>query len=865
MQRRKKIVTGALLLFLVAAALFPVSSVSAASASPSDFQMKGDTLVKYTGTAVSVSIPVSVKHIGQEAFSGHTELKKVSIPAYVEDIAYNAFHGCTSLTELFIPDTVTEIGTGAFGGCSSLQKVTVGKGLKKLGNGVFSGCTSLREMTVSKDNKALVFEAGMIYSKDKKILYALLPGYSEATCKIPSSVKTIRDNAFWGCDNLKRVELGNNVTEIPSYAFANCRSLEQVVFSYSVYRIGLKAFADCISLKDVEIPASVREIHSTAFDGCPKLNIIAEEGTSAAEFDAQRDKSNAAQAEYEDILKTDDTETADSGQASNNGQQDTKMPEQGAQALGETAVVNGRAMVFIDNSRSKVLSGNDGPASEMGGSAAGEVIADGQAGGFPKYTIVNETRIAGQAYYGRSDLTEYEVPASIEEIGDFAFARSGLTSVVIPEGVTRIGYGAFYHCDNLMDITIPSTVTEIEPAAFAHTGWMEAQLEDRIHRFTVVGDGILVAYSGGGGQITIPEGVKQIGAEVFKDRTEITGVTLPDSLITVGEDAFSGCSSLTGVGGGNHLEYIKDRAFAGCPISTIKIPSSVKTIGLKAFDFSDTGKEAGTKIAVFPGKVLPEVSYEKTATRLINGEYRDAALKDVRIAIVDADISSLSDVKDTVLDYDKGGFRGFVCSVAQAAGSGEAGQLKIQFCVMHEEDVENVTIPPTVTVYGKEYEIVNPEDAVVYASEEQEEAAEQAGSIKVVADSGTLPDAPAPEAVIDGITEDYILTIKDDAMASDTVTRAFRKAAAGSRMTSLQAYRLSLHDTKKEIPVTRLGKQTLFVTIPKPNGISADNLHVVCTDADGQLEKVEYRIVTVDGKDCIQFAVEHLSVYGFYN
>ena len=64
----------------------------------------------------------------------------------------------------------------------------------------------------------------------------------------------------------------------------------------------MKAFADCIHLGVTEIPMSVSNIHETAFDGCVNLKIAAEAGSVAAEYDAQRDKSNVANAEYQDIL-----------------------------------------------------------------------------------------------------------------------------------------------------------------------------------------------------------------------------------------------------------------------------------------------------------------------------------------------------------------------------------------------------------------------------------------------------------------------------------------------------------------------------------------------------------------------------------
>ena len=180
---------GLLLCFTAAAIHFSSMDVKAASASFADFQMQGDTLVKYTGTASAVSIPTSVKHIGKEAFAGHTELVKVEVPGYIESIDYNAFSGCSSLETIAIPDTVTSIGNGAFSGCSSLRNMKLGKNLKKLGSGVFAGCHRLSSLTLDKKNESFAYENGVIYSKDKKILYCMIPGYSPGEYKMPSTVE----------------------------------------------------------------------------------------------------------------------------------------------------------------------------------------------------------------------------------------------------------------------------------------------------------------------------------------------------------------------------------------------------------------------------------------------------------------------------------------------------------------------------------------------------------------------------------------------------------------------------------------------------------------------------------------------------
>lgn len=67
------------------------------------------------------------------------------------------------------------------------------------------------------------------------------------------------------------------------------------------------------------------------------------------------------------------------------------------------------------------------------------------------------------------------------------------------------------------------------------------------------------------------------------------------------------------------------------------------------------------------------------------------------------------------------------------------------------------------------------------------------------------------------------------------------------------------------IPITGLGKQSVEITIPIPKGVGEENLHVVCLDADGQLEEVDSRVVSVDGIDAITFTARHFSPYGIYN
>src|SRR5258706_131828 len=55
----------------------------------------------------------------------------------------------------------------------------------------------------------------------------------------------------------------------------------------------------------------------------------------------------------------------------------------------------------------------------------------------------------------------------VASIWSYAFSRTDLTSVTIPNSVTGVGYLAFSDCTGLTSITIPDSVTDIGGGAFS--------------------------------------------------------------------------------------------------------------------------------------------------------------------------------------------------------------------------------------------------------------------------------------------------------------------------------------------------------------------------------------------------------------
>ncbi|WP_452227506.1 leucine-rich repeat protein [Lacinutrix cladophorae] len=125
----------------------------------------------------------------------------------------------------------------------------------------------------------------------------------------------------------------------------------------------------------------------------------------------------------------------------------------------------------------------------------------------------NVTNIGNNAFNG-SGLTNVVIPDGIINIGTAAFAFNNLQSLVIPDSVLVIGDGAFAQNNNLNNVVIGNSVTSIGDAAF------------RQANFT---------------SITIPDSVLNIGLLAFMDvgLTDVTSLaTTPPTIITGTNDTF---------------------------------------------------------------------------------------------------------------------------------------------------------------------------------------------------------------------------------------------------------------------------------------------------------------------------------------
>ena len=279
---------------------------------------------------------------------------------------------------------------------------------------------------------------------------------------IGNSVTSIGDYAFYNCTNLTSVTIPNSVTSIGDYAFFYCHSLTSVTIPNSVTSIGDYAFYDCNSLTSVTIPDSVTSIGGSTFEDCNSLtSVTIPDGLYYGAFNNTN-------------IPTTIKDNVRYMQFNNN-------PYYYAYDM----VVNSATTLTIDKD-CKAISIRNSSITRVNISDLSswcEISFDGYEAN-PLYRgadlYLNGTLVEGDiiisstvniirdyVFYNCDSLTSVTIPNSVTSIGDYAFYDcDNLTSVTIGDFVTSIGYSAFYECNNLTSVTIGNSVTSIGERAF---------------------------------------------------------------------------------------------------------------------------------------------------------------------------------------------------------------------------------------------------------------------------------------------------------------------------------------------------------------------------------------------------------------
>ena len=200
-------------------------------------------LCYYMNNLKEVTIGKSVTSIGQHAFFDCSGLTKVNYLGTVDKwmgldwnhvnsnptyYAKDLYINNELLTDVKITSADSIKGC-AFINCQSIKSVEIGESVTSIGSAAFSGCSGLTKVnylgTVDKwveiDFKSSDSNP-TYYAKDLYINNELLTDVKITTAD------SIKNYAFYNCQSIKSIEIGESVTSIGSSAFYGCDKLRKV-------------------------------------------------------------------------------------------------------------------------------------------------------------------------------------------------------------------------------------------------------------------------------------------------------------------------------------------------------------------------------------------------------------------------------------------------------------------------------------------------------------------------------------------------------------------------------------------------------------------------------------------------------------
>lgn len=248
----------------------------------------------FTNTAIRfVDLPTKLKTIGDNAFDNRYLIGPLVLPEGLDSIGKEAFQH-NYITEVTIPESVRGIGQAAFYDNQTLQSATLNNNMETIVRSLFNNCKKLAVVHGGKNVKNIVYRA--FWGCDslrsiKDVVPVTIDREAFYNCKKLDSINFSRiksigyesfyqcyglkevdlttltsiDRSFAGCMGLKKVTLGNDITTIKSDAFYNCHALEEVILGSSINSLESNCFySDKNALKHVYITAPAPPAVGTA-------------------------------------------------------------------------------------------------------------------------------------------------------------------------------------------------------------------------------------------------------------------------------------------------------------------------------------------------------------------------------------------------------------------------------------------------------------------------------------------------------------------------------------------------------------------------------------------------------------------------
>ena len=437
----------------------------------------------------------------------NTSIKTVKVGNNVKEIRRCAFRYCKKLTNVILSDSIISIGTYAFFH-ATMETIEFGENLEIINDSAFY-FSSLRSITF-KNNSHLREIC------NSSFLSSTLSG----TLCLPDSLEIIDYRAF-AHTRITGVKFGSGIREIKESAFRSSY-IEEIVFPDSLEIIhpfafsqtlltsikfgeGLKvinqSFSDCLYLTEpLEFPEGLEIIDYSSFENCYKLSGPLILPSSLIEIGAYA-FFNCYQLSGDLYIRK-------------------SIKKIGSKAFSRSGITN---VLYSRKSMIKTQYGTGIFESSLLKSVQIEFASE-----VPAAFCKSCAHLTG----------ELIIPGMVREIQEYAFAFTGITSLIILKESTKeiiIDQYAFYSCQNLIMFPQDIRFAKIGKYAFSYTSF----------------DTIALIVCG------------EMHEGCFSNCEKITGTININCTFNISSNAFSGCSNIEAVNLIN-TTHISENAFSRC-------------------------------------------------------------------------------------------------------------------------------------------------------------------------------------------------------------------------------------------------------------------------------------------------------------
>lgn len=379
-------------------------------------------------------------------------------------------------------------------------------------------------------------------------------------------VRSLAPDACSSLNNVISIEIPDDVTTIGGCAFRFCRSLEYVALPRNLATFESDWFRGCPSLSRLRMPGLLEEVGPSLFD-IPHLEYV--------DFGA-------------------------------------------ALSRVEPGAFQKSKLIGISIDPDNPWLQTDGVAIY---SKDGETLV-ALACPLSSYAVAPScTTIARKAFSAFRNLTQVELPNSIEVIGPYAFARTAVRTFEAPCALRKIGERAFFACASLESVTLNDGLQVIGPDAFSNSnisslripnsiveigypiavrtklvyagedatftmepGSARLMLDESGALYELQGDGmrLLCLFDGEAKRFEAAEGTTEVAPGALLNHAALEELVLPEGVRIIGAAACKGCRALRRVVIPEGVAEMGAEALMDTALESIHIPATLEKIGENA-------------------------------------------------------------------------------------------------------------------------------------------------------------------------------------------------------------------------------------------------------------------------------------------